>query len=667
MKIFYFIAAALFLPTFAHAEVVRIDVSGTGGRDGTSGDSGNNGGGGGYFSNGSNGDNGQDGSSGRDGESGTNAGALDLEVGFVPGSDGTQIYVRGTQQRPEGGTDQINRTFSTDNVSAFDFEANGGRGGQGGRGGSGGSGGDGGHGATGGLFSLDGGRGGNGGNGGRGGEGGRGGDGGGAGRIRVRVAAGSELLEPLVHMASQAGSRGSGGYGGEGGNSGSGGWGGSGSCETRNGKEECGSSGWSGSSGNRGTSGQSGGDGREGSRSNPLFLTASGDTIEGVYNIQTVRFNYDESIPDGVVEQGETLTMKSVVLANNGRGAAPAAKYTLNLPNGEQRQLSLGALAGGASVTIPINPPIQVTAKDGLRGFSYNLRLDRVNMDTRAPDQFEVQQPVQLTSVSLDPLTTLNPQKDLVLQIKNVSKRDYGAEGDVKRTINVRLGSVGSKWPPLAQINGQFVPLDKPLDIAVPVVKAGDTVTLKIPVKASSGWKPGSAATVLATMTLDQAKVDQKRTVKADYMVDPNGPIKNSYDLNGAGVFCRFAWNVSKSGIVGVNIDKAAKNDGIVVNIKLDGGRLSPAYAISMENLPYQFRDRLLHEQPIEGFMWTDLLKTLVPPSSSMWSGWKLKSCEVESAKVKVPAVRKSGESSDATDSASDLPGDGDPHANDAR
>lgn len=662
MKTIYFLPIILSLalgnPPIARADdgVVVFDASGDKGDDGDSGRSGRNG----YSRNTRQAD---EGTNGERGEDGKDAGEIEAEIGFVPGTDGKEVYIRGTKKDgPRDRATTFDERIPTSKLRSIRFLANGGKGGDGGRGGDGERGSEGNDGADRSFvfYDLDGGDGEDGQDGGDGGDGGVGGRGGNAGRVRVKLAPGAELLSPLVKVDAKAGPGGDGGRGGVGGNGGKGGDGGEGICEdgSRNdfvfggykdvdtGRRDsngypitervrCGDDGRDGKMGKSGDQGRTGPSGNDGAPAEVNMNYADGKPINGGYELRAANWVIEESVKDGVVEPKETLKAKAVVFENTGKDPVPAANYKLDLPNGKELTVAVNPLQPGAKVTVDLPNPVVLDAPTiGDASIPLEVTLNHLNPGVRKAPTFPVQQPVEVVQVNNLDLTSKNREGEIAFRIVNRSNKTYGTGGDIARAVKLQLQSKSGN-PPLVKVDGKFKPLTEALELDVPKLAPGETRIVRVKVRAPDNWKPGQDAKLGSTLSIENSKVAPKvgDLMQIAYQIDRNDKIAKNFSVKDLGVTCQYyraLWFNYE--IANISVNKPENGKFVEVRVELDGGKQSPVYKIALADVPAGFLDNVLNERPFTSNQLVDFVQTLNPPGkrgifSDDNHGWHVRSC----------------------------------------
>jgi hypothetical protein len=638
----------------AQAGNLKYDVSGQPGARGEAGQAG--GSGAGYFrscsgySRHSPSDS-RNGSHGRDGGDGGTAGSIDVTIGFVEGTDGKEVYIRG-QKLVGSRLEQINDRVPTSSLRSLSFVANGGSGGSGGKGGDGGQGARGCDGSDGrSLFfshNLNGENGGHGEDGGNGGDGGRGGRGGDAGSIKVTLAPGAELLAPLVAVEARPGQGGPSGREGMGGSGGRGGRGGSGSCEDgssswgwdktdQEGRTiRCGRSGNSGQAGRSGKQGRTMASGSAGKAVQSSFVYSNGAPVTGRYRLQVAGLSYGQEIPDGVVEPKEELSLKAVTLRNTGNAPVPPAQYTVTLPGGLSLQLNQKRLDPGQTVQIPLETPLSLSAPAaGQVSVPATITLDHVRSGIDSLPEIPVLQPVTLVQSSDLNLTSLSRDGELQFTVRNQSQVAYGSESPIGRGLKLQLIPSGPGLPLIEVAPGRFEPMPERLELAIPQIAPGESRTIRLKVKAAPDWKPGQAFEISPQLAIERSRVApaEGRASRLAYKIDPNDGLQKVFDVTELGVTCQFYKSLwFNYPVAAVSIIKEKGSDNVTVKIRLQDKREGPEYKTTMRQIPARLRESLLNERPFTSADLKALLEKAEGPRADRgWafqkSKWDIRSC----------------------------------------
>jgi hypothetical protein len=662
MKTIYFLpliaSLTLAQAPLAHAEngVLVFDVSGHKGDDGRPGPN---------FSI-RNSRRANDGGPGTKGEPGEDAGQIEAEVGFVPGTDGKEVFIRGKRKNSPGDTfSSFEERIPTSELKKIKFIANGGKGGTGGPGGLGERGEEGDDGSDRGAYSLsyslDGGDAEDGQDGGFGGPGGPGGPGGDAGRIKIKLAPGAEVLSPMITTENNPGQGGNGGEGGEGGNGGKGGDGGEGICEdgssnnigwifggykdvdtgrrNSNGdiiyeKVRCGKDGDDGRNGNKGQHGQELDRAPNGKMESSEYLYADGRDVKG-YELRAANWVIEESVKDGVVEPKETLKAKAVVFENTGKDPVPAANYKLDLSHGKEFTVAVQPLAPGAKVTVDLPSPVALDAPtDGNAAIPLEVKLDHLDPGVKKAPTFPVQQPVEVVQVNDLDLTSKKREGEIAFRIVNRSNKTYGTGGDIARSVKLQLQSKSGN-PPLVKVDGKFKPLTEALELDVAKIAPGETRIVRVKVRAPDNWKPGQDAKLGSTLSIENSKVAPKvgDLMQIAYQIDRNDKITKNFSVKDLGVTCQYyraLWFNYE--IANISVSKPENGTHVEVRMELDGGKQSPVYKIALADVPAGFLDNVLNERPFTSNQLVDFVQTLNPPGkrgifSDDNHGWHVRSC----------------------------------------
>lgn len=652
MKNFYLISALL-VTTFATSTTFAqpaYDVSGRKGDDGQSAGTANRS---------------QNGYDGRDADDGASAGTIEATIGFVEGSNGKEVYIKGYRQRyPGEPMSAFEDRVPTSSLTSILFAANGGAGGTGGRGGAGGRGRDGADGSDASVFSFnyDGRDGEDGEHGGIGGRGGRGGRGGSAGSIKITLAPGAELLAPLVALKAEAGRGGEGGNGGEGGPGGEGGDKGRGICADGSrpnifsyggdkiitdaeGKEvrriRCGQDGDDGRDGNRGKSGMAGGDGSAGNQGNTAFAYANGKPVTGRYEVVARNWLLEQKVADGVVEPKEELKVSGVVLENRGNAPVPAATYTVEMAGGKRVAVAVDELPPGAKREIRLDSVATLEAPaSGVTQIPMTLQLDALVPGTAPPPPARIAQPVELKSANDLNLTTASRDGEMVFTVANNSTRSYGAEGETARSLKLRLNPSGDH-PPLVEVSpGNFQPITKQLEIDIPKLAAGESRQVRLKVKASENWRPGEEFSLTPSLAIADSKVAPQKLnpAKLAYSIDKNDGFKKNFSVRDLDVTCQYyhaLW--FNYPVESVSVRKKKNNDEIEVRVEIEGGKESPLYTIKLADVPEGFLRNVLNEKPFTSNQLLAFIQQVNLEDKGPFyarSRWNVRSCYAAEDKV---------------------------------
>jgi hypothetical protein len=587
---------------------------------------------------------------GKDAEDGTDAGSIDVTIGFAPGSNGQDVIIKGTRKlNADDIPAQFEEHVSAAALQSIVLRANGGQGGIGGHGGAGHHGRNGENGSNATVFSwnLNGGNGGDGGQGQDGGEGGRSGVGGRGGTVNVTILKGSELLAPFISVEANPGSGGDGAQGGDAGPGGTAGTGGEAMCKDNTrplfrssfgcgAGYDCGCAGSNGRAGPAGHEGRSTEKGRDGRKGEAKLAYSDGSPVKGKYHLQANRWLFDEETADGVIEPKETLKVKGVELENNGSAPVPAATYSVTMADGRSVQVKVPQLAPGAKTQVLLAEPTTVQASAaGSTTIPMDLQLDALTPGTSAPAALPVQQPVAISAtVDLD-LTSRNREADLVYTITNNSNKSYGTGGDVNRKVALQLAARGANPPLVKMPNGEFKPLDQ-LSLDVANLASGESRDVKVHVKVPDGWKPGDAFDVRAALAIENSKVAPAaaRPSHLAYRVDKSEKMEKNLAVTDLGLVCWYKHTIGSYAVDNVKISKPDGGKELTVTTTLHGQKESPPYSIPLDRVPARFLDSLLSEKPIDSYDTISFLQTLsLPPSAK--TSWNITECGINSKAAK--------------------------------
>lgn len=551
-------------------QVFRVDVSGEGGADGSDGHKGYDGragndgspGGGTYYRDGSNGTNGNSGRDGTNGRPGNHGGRMDLRLGLEEGGNG--FFLTGEAIDARGGRPQpVAKHGPLPENGYIALSANGGRGGNGGNGGSGGDGGNGGRGADASEWSRAG-DGGNGGNGGDGGDAGVGGNGGDGGEIVLRVKESESELLWLIDQEATSGRGGSSGSAGRGGERGQGGWGGWGRQDGPG----------PGSPGRHGNAGRSGRPAQESTHSGRpgRFLVivegADGHHIETQRGFDLVvnRLALGESIPDGVYEPGETLSVNGLFIQNRGELATPSTKAvelirfdspwlhantldfkTAALPVGGQLE------APSSTAKITLKTPTQLGTGTVIPvALTPILRLGRLSRAATEDVALTAQYPVSLSAAANITLGERTRTGSTVFTATNKSRVSYGAQGESRRRVVLRITRTGGDLPPNAVevlVQGKkieaagaaaVIPFT---DVELPELAAGAAQSVRLDVRVLDHAVLNTRAQYRAELLLqtgDALQAIEAASIQVEYLFDNSIAFKYTEKVGGRKLWCRY-------------------------------------------------------------------------------------------------------------------------------
>ncbi len=609
---------ALFVLLLLSSEVFgsdfKYDVSGqfgSHGRDGSNATSGS----------------GNDGDDGSDGGHGTDAGSIEVEVGFVEGSEGEKVYVRGRlKQTPESEWQTIDDIYETLSISSLQFLANGGDGGDAGDGGKGGKGKKGSTGSSGNSLKKRGSRGGTGGQGGTGGNGGDGGRGGNGGEVSVVLAEGSELLSPLLFVSAKAGEAGNAGRAGGRGDGGAGGDGGRGHCgyATTTKTYSCGSKGSRGSTGSPGRSGNKGRSGSPGEEGNTTLQALSGIDIASPYRLKIQSMSVTQAIEDNIFEPKEVIFIHELSLSNEGSQTVPSANYSFLFDADQSYRFPKEKLTNGESFTFVFEEPVKVIANDFVGSLLVNLSLDFVRSPLDYAPDYQLQYPVILQSPSNPQLTSSKKEGELRIDVANISSLSYGIEGVSERSLNLKLQPLGEQPALQLKPNETWSVIKDSIEIPLHLIDSESTESISIPVRIPEGIDLGSRHDFLWSLSLDghsQPIVEMKSTVV--FSLDVSQEINYQVNQKQSKVMCTYHGGLFKDHTISkLIITKEAGTSTIKVKYRnpLSWGS-SPEYTLDLDDIGFILQ-AIVEERRLEPEELVRLMTEIIKPLTN-YSPWK--------------------------------------------
>ncbi len=498
----------IFINYHAHSESIYIDVSGKAGNSGINASN--------YNYRAYTGQNGQKGRNAGVAQKGQDAGKIDIRLDSESVSSGI-ISLTGYIISSENQQSQIS-LISDSNII---LKANGGNGGNGGRGGNGQTGGDGRDGRDASAYF----RGQNGEDGYRGGDAGRGtsgAKGGNGGEINISISQENAALLMLVDQRSvggKGGNPGSHGLAGRGGRGGDGGdsfyWE---ECDNYyddvgNWEEDCDT--YSNSGGYDGRTGPSGRaqtsqliSGQYG-KSGQLNINFDDDnkTYHSIYDLRLVSYSLRSEIDDNIFEPGEKIYVENLVVKNIGE--APTPKYTniklfLNdseFALAEPHQLTLNiSLNQNETFSFENNENFffKIPTLKNNTAISSRFNKSEVLIPVAQMDQifknfnsfssgipFQITYPIEIKTLSAPTGITAGTSQKIILEIKNISNKDFGINDDLKRQIFYSIENQKSNLNEntdfsLLNSKGEQIDLTQGLLGAIENLKAGDSAILEL-------------------------------------------------------------------------------------------------------------------------------------------------------------------------------------------
>lgn len=593
------------------------------------------------------------------GQSGAAGGRISVEIGFVPGSDSSRVYVRGYSYDERNGQKEINDTYATEQLNELIFVGNGGNGATGPQGSTGVKGVTGTPGTNGRANFFDdnpedsfgrtpsyfnGGKGGTGGTGGQGGQGLTGGNAGPGGSVTVTLAEGSELLAPLVQVQAKAGQPGEGGPGGPGGPGGEGGPGGSRACgdvlhvtyncyrlcvdspqrylcpygseyssapncmkkpkKVEHTNYECGIPGDMGDRGSQGSVGFKGNPGNPASDGKADFSSTNGQKFLGAYSLVVSDVDSQEAIPDGIFESDEPVTISGFTIRSSGRSDVPNAHYVFRLAGKVIGEFDLDLLKIGAIARINLPAPVKLKASEMSNGLPLTVSLSHVRTVLGLPRGLVIGKPVEIASVNSPTLTQINNSGEIKIIVNNLSSATYGTDGSLGRALRVRVQPLaGAENLLITDPSGNRGVLDHDLVLDIPSIAAKGQKLFTLPVEIKPGTPVGNPMKFAAILDLqfgnDMGVVSQKESA-VGYTLDISTPINRfEQKVEGANVVCTYPNRFGKDHKIKTLWIRKAQNSNIVIVSYDPAGAFfnSPEYQVDVNDIGFLLDDVVNNRQ----------------------------------------------------------------------
>ncbi len=188
----------------------------------------------------------------------------------------------------------------------------------------------------------------------------------------------------------------------------------------------------------------------------------SSDTYERPYNLELRSFTMLDENRDGIFEFGERVLISGITVKNVGQMPTPAGKSDVLVLLGsstwaiaDPAMLKVPQLKAGMEYTLPdqlsfvikdsrlIGTDTRAVVEDRITPIAKVTRVEKTFEGFRLPKTLTVTYPVEITPLDVRPSIGPGERARIVWKVKNLSKKAYGANSELKRILSTDLKLVG--------------------------------------------------------------------------------------------------------------------------------------------------------------------------------------------------------------------------------